>query len=354
MKQKHGGDWAGYQEQYGTMPLDFSANVSPLGMPSGARDAAARALENASLYPDPECRLLRQSLSAHHGVPAGNIVCGNGAADLIWRICRVLMPERALVTAPAFGEYEKALQSIGCVTERFLLREEQDFSLDAEGFARSVREDMDLVFLCNPNNPTGRLSPIEDLILILDACRAAGAVLVLDECFLDITTEPETAAMTAELPERPELVILRAFTKTYAMAGLRLGYALCGDTALAERLRLSDQPWPVSQIAQEAGLAALRERDYVTELRALITEERRRMECAFRELGLRVIPGAANYLLFYSGDPALGEKLCARGILLRDCRDIPGLGEGWYRTAIRTEKENTILLAALEEVLTYG
>ena len=163
MKQEHGGDWAGYREQYGTMPLDFSANISPLGLPRSARDAAVRALENAARYPDPECRLLRQSLSVHHGVPADNIVCGNGAADLIWRICRVLQPNRALVPSPAFGEYEKALRSVGCAAERFLLPEERDFSLDAESFARSVRDHTDLVFLCNPNNPTGRLSSREEL-----------------------------------------------------------------------------------------------------------------------------------------------------------------------------------------------
>ena len=354
MKQKHGGDWAGYQEQYGKMPLDFSANVSPLGLPRGVRDAAVRALESASRYPDPECRLLRQSLSAHHGVPAENIVCGNGAADLIWRICRVLRPKRALVPAPTFSEYEKALRCAGCTAEHFPLPEEQDFSLDAEAFARSVRDHTDLVFLCNPNNPTGRLSSARDLGIILDACRAAGAVLVLDECLLDFTAAPEQNTMTGALAGRPELVVLKAFTKTYAMAGLRLGYALCGDAAFAELLRQSEQPWPVSQIAQEAGIAALRETDYVTELRALITGERGRMQRNMRELGLRVVPGKANYLLFHSGDGALCEKLCVRGILLRGCGEFPGLGPGWYRTAVRTKEENNILLAALEEVLTHG
>ena len=354
MKQEHGGDWAGYQEQYGKLPLDFSANVSPLGLPRSARKAAVQALENTARYPDPECRKLRQSLSGHHCVPAQNIACGNGAADLIHRICRVLKPEQALVPAPTFGEYEQALRIAGCEVERIFLPEERDFSLDAEGFARVVRKDTDLVFLCNPNNPTGRLCAREDMKTVLKACRAAGAVLVLDECFMDFTEDPAEHTIAGELANWPELIILKAFTKTYAMAGLRLGYALCGDAALAERLRQGDQPWPVSQVAQEAGIAALRETDYVTELRTLVTGERRRMEGALRGLGLRVIPGEANYLLFYSGDAALCEKLCARGILLRGCGEMPGLGKGWYRTAIRTEEENSVLLAALEEVLTHG
>ena len=354
MKQIHGGDWAGYQEQYGKLPLDFSANVSPLGLPRSAREAAVRALENTARYPDPECRLLRQTLSEHHGVPAEKIVCGNGVADLIHRICRVLRPGWALVPAPTFGEYEYALQSAGCATERFLLPEERDFALDTERFARAIRETTDLVFLCSPNNPTGRLCTREELLLILEACRAAGAVLVLDECFMDFTENPERYTMTGELAAWPELVILKAFTKTYAMAGLRLGYALCGDAVLAEKLLQEGQPWPVSQIAQEAGIGALQETDYVTELRAIITAERQRMERALCGLGLRVISGEANYLLFQSSDEALCEKLCDRGILLRGCGEMSGLGEGWYRTAVRTEEENSVLLAALEEVLTHG
>ena len=354
MKQNHGGDWAGYQEQYGKLPLDFSANVSPLRLPRSAREAAARALESAARYPDPECRELRRGLAAYHGVPAENIVCGNGAADLIYRVCRVIRPERALVTAPGFGEYEEALRSAGCKAERFLLPEERDFALNAEGFASAVREGADLVFLCNPNNPTGRLSTREEMRTILEACRAAGAVLVADECFMDFVDHPEKNSLTGELKAWPELVILKAFTKTYAMAGLRLGYALCGDAAFAEALRQGEQHWPVSQIAQEAGVAALQETDYAAKLRALISEERRRMERALRRLGLRVIPGEANYLLFSCEDAALGEKLCARGILLRSCAEIPGLGAGWFRTAVRTAEENAMLIAALKEVLSGG
>ena len=348
----HGGDWAGFQEKYGTMPLDFSANVSPLGLPPGAREAAVRALEHASRYPDPDCRALRRALAEYHGVPAENIVCGNGAADLIYRLCRLLRPRRALVPEPCFGEYEKALMSIGCRTECFPLPEERDFRLDAEAFARTIREKTELVFLCNPNNPTGLLCSREGLTAILRACRAAGAVLILDECFMEFTDAPQS--MIAALPDWPELIILKAFTKTYAMAGLRLGYALCADAERMNRLRCADQPWPVSLLAQEAGLAALKESAYVEMLRALITKERARMLHAMRDMGLRVIPGEANFLLFSCEDHALCEKLRTRGILLRGCGRMPGLRAGWYRCAIRTEEENTLLLAALEEVLRNG
>lgn len=353
MNEKHGGNWAEYQEQHGCMPLDFSANVSPLGLPTGVHKAALRALDNAALYPDPECRALCRSLSEYHNIPAQNIVCGNGAADLIYRICHLLKPQRALVTAPSFGEYEKALQSVGCTAERFPLSAELDFFPDAEGFAHAVKE-AELVFLCNPNNPTGRLSSQEELEKLLRTCRETGTVLVLDECFLDFTAEPEKNSMIPTLKSHEELIILKAFTKTYAMAGLRLGYALCGNAMLAAQLHHGDQPWSVSLIAQEAGIAALQESGYVEALRRLMAEERPRMRNALQRLGLRVVPGTANFLLFYCEDFTLCEKLRKHGILLRNCGQMPGLREGWYRTAVRTAAENDVLLAVLEEVLRNG
>ena len=149
----------------------------------------------------------------------------------------------------------------------------------------------------------------------------------------------------------PDLVILRAFTKTYAMAGLRLGYALCGSADFAQRLQREGQPWPVSNVAQAAGTAALQETDYVNRLRALISSERMRLIRKLKGFGLHVVPGEANYLLFFCEVRELTEKLRNRGIMIRDCRNYTGLAEGWYRIAIRTEAENDRLLHALQEVL---
>ena len=350
----HGGDWAGFLQEHGKMPLDFSANISPLGMPEGVLAAAVRALAESERYPDPQCRALRKKLSEVHGVAEEAIVCGNGAADLIYRLCRCLRPKKALLPVPTFTEYEAAFHTVGCGTMVFPLLPEEDFLLDTDAFIESIQKDLDVVFLCNPNNPTGRLTDRASLRRILSACREKGISLVLDECFLDFTEHPEQITMTGELAEWQNLVILRAFTKTFAMAGLRLGYAFCGDTLLAEKLTGSEQPWPVSHPAQAAGVAALAEAEYTEKLRMLISMERERMHTALTALGLRVIPGKANFLLFYSGDDMLCEKLGEKGILIRSCAAIPGLGKGWYRTAVRTPQENERLLAAMEEVLANG
>ena len=150
--------------------------------------------------------------------------------------------------------------------------------------------------------------------------------------------------------DAPQLVILKAFTKLYAMAGVRLGYALCGDAALLEKMRGAGQPWAVSSLAQAAGLAALQETAYAGAVRALIAEQRPRMAAGLRALGLRVMDGQANYLLFRA-TPDFGEKLRRRGAVVRSCANYPGLDAAWYRTAVRTAEENTRLLQIMGEIL---
>ena len=349
MKQLvHGGDWMGYRERFGRDALDFSANVSPLGLPEGVAQAIREALAEADRYPDPLCRTLRAALSRAEGVPQEHILCGNGAADLIFRLVWAKKPRRALVTAPTFAEYATALESVGCTVERFFLREQEDFAV-TDAFCAAIRPGVDMVFLCQPNNPTGQLTALPLVEQILHRCAACGTLLVVDECFLDFL--PDHALHTAKgLLGEGNLVILKAFTKLYGMAGVRLGYALSADTALLEQMQACGQPWGVSSLAQAAGLAALEETAYVEKVRALIAEQRPRLTAGLRALGLRVLDGRANYLLFQAPE-TLGEALRQRGAVLRSCANYPGLGPGWYRTAVRTGPENEQLLKLLAEVL---
>ena len=349
MKLVHGGDWAGYRAEFGCDALDFSANVSPLGLPAGVAAAITNALPTADRYPDPLCRELRAALARAEGVPADWILCGNGAADLIFRLALAVRPRRALLPAPTFAEYEAALQTVGCAVQRVFLREENEFAVTEE-FIDAVTPETDIVFLCQPNNPTGQVTPPALVERLVRRCAECGAVLVVDECFLDFL--PDRDAWTAKqlLRDAPQLIILKAFTKLYAMAGVRLGYALCGDAALLEKMRGAGQPWAVSSLAQAAGLAALQETAYAGAVRALIAEQRPRMAAGLRALGLRVMDGQANYLLFRA-TPDFGEKLRRRGAVVRSCANYPGLDAAWYRTAVRTAEENTRLLQIMGEIL---
>lgn len=349
MELVHGGDWAGYRAEFGCDALDFSANVSPLGLPAGVAAAITNALPTADRYPDPLCRELRAALAGAEGVPADWILCGNGAADLIFRLALAVRPRRALLPAPTFAEYEAALQTVGCAVQRVFLREENEFAV-TEKFIDAVTPETDIVFLCQPNNPTGQVTPPALVERLVRRCAECGAVLAVDECFLDFL--PDRDAWTAKqlLRDAPQLVILKAFTKLYAMAGVRLGYALCGDAALLEKMRGAGQPWAVSSLAQAAGLAALQETAYAGAVRALIAEQRPRMAAGLRALGLRVMDGQANYLLFRA-TPDFGEKLRRRGAVVRSCANYPGLDAAWYRTAVRTAEENTRLLQIMGEIL---
>ena len=372
MKQLvHGGDWMGYRERFGRDALDFSANVSPLGLPEGVAQAIRDALPLADRYPDPLCRTLRAALSRAEGVPQEHILCGNGAADLIFRLVWAVKPHKALVTAPTFAEYASALDTVGCEVKRFFLDETNDFA-PTDALVDAVDESIDMVFLCQPNNPTGQLASPELVKKLLRRCKECHTILAVDECFLDFL--PDADGWTAKpLLESGDLVILKAFTKLYGMAGVRLGYCLCGDETLLEKMQTAGQPWAVSSLAQAAGVAlpqnpdgiqpwavsglaqaagvaALKETAYVDEVRALIARQRPVLTAGLRALGLRVIDGKANYLLFRA--PAdLNERLRPLGTQVRSCANYPGLGPEWYRTAVRTASENARLLELMKEVL---
>lgn len=184
---------------------------------------------------------------------------------------------------------------------------------------------------------------------ILQRCKACGAVLVVDECFLDFLPDGEERSAKRFLNGK-NLVILKAFTKLYGMAGVRLGYCLSSDTELLAKMQASGQPWAVSSLAQAAGIAALDETEYVSQVRDLITKQRPVLENGLRALGLHVLDGQANYLLFQATE-TLGEEMRQKGVVLRSCGNYPGLDETWYRTAVRTAPENEQLLKTLAEVL---
>ena len=346
----HGGDVLTAQARYGGPVLDCSANLNPLGMPPQVGEAAACAAAQASPYPDPLCRELRAAIAAHDGVAPGQVLCGGGAAELIFRLAYALRPRRALVTAPTFSEYEGALSSAGCAVTRHPLRRERNFDVDA-GLLEAIGPDVELVFLCTPNNPTGRLIDQGLLLRIAEKCRGLGAVLAVDECFLPLACGGP--GLAPWLVEYPNLLLLRAFTKSYAMAGLRLGYTLSADTALLERMSAGGPPWSVSTPAQAAGLAALTQcPDWPEKARAFLERERPALAAGLSALGLDVVPGQANYLLFRAAGTAdLKESMLTQGVLIRSCANYHGLGEDWYRVCVGQAEQNRRLLAALREVL---
>ncbi|MDO4344277.1 MAG: pyridoxal phosphate-dependent class II aminotransferase [Eubacteriales bacterium] len=340
---QHGGDI------YSTpCRFDFSANLNPLGIPEAVKQAACEGVRLSANYPDVNCRALRRELARREGVSPEQIICGNGAAELIFLAVQAVKPKRALLASPGFAEYEQALETAGCEILYYPLREEQGFALK-EDYLDWLDMEIDMAFLCNPNNPTGVRTERGLLEQIFGKCKRRDVCLVLDVCFMEFLDVPEESNFIGNLKENPQLFLLKAFTKTYAMAGLRLGYGICFDRDLLERMEKMRQPWSVSLPAQMAGLAALGEDAYVEQARKLIRKERAWLREQLRECGFHVYESEANFL-FFGGTPGLAEKCREQGILIRDCANYRGLSEGYYRIAVRTHEENRELIRVLKMV----
>lgn len=338
---EHGGDTYGHPGV-----VDFSASLNPLGMPVAAREALLASVDACEAYPDPYARELVRALADFEQVDAAWVVPCAGATDAIERLCQVVRPHQALLYAPCYSGYEQALARLGVRPRVMLLREEDGFAFGRDA-ATAIEQDVDLVFLANPNNPTGQCVKRTTLEACLARAVEVGAVVALDECFVDLS---DGTSFNDLLADYPNLVIVKAFTKSFCLAGLRLGYALCANHALADGLRRAGQPWAVSVPAQVAGVACASERAYLERGRTLVRSERARLVQALTSLGLRVVPSDANYLLFF-GPEGLARALLAKGVMVRACDNFVGLGPGWCRVAVRTPEENKLLVAALEEVL---
>lgn len=344
MKQIHGGDVYSHRNC-----IDFSANCSPLGTPEGVKKAAADALDHIQDYPQVGYEPLRKALSVYEGVAPENIICGNGAAELIFTLCQAAKPKQAMMAAPTFAEYEAALKSVDCEIEYVYLKEKNNFALDDE-FIDQLHKGLDIVFLCNPNNPTGILIDREFLFRVLRVCREMEILLVVDECFLDFVANEDQYTLKAQLSRYHNLFLLKAFTKRYAMAGLRLGYGITENRGLLNKMEACVQPWNLSVIAQAAGVAALKETEHVEKSRTVTLKELPYLKQELAELGFCVYPSEANYI-FFSGPEGLAEAVVREGVLIRDCSNYTGLRDGYYRVAVRTHEENYKLVQALSAAL---
>ena len=336
----HGGDC--YRNK---IDFDFSISINPLGMPKASRDAACEGVLLSDRYPDDRGEELSLALAEWEGIFKENVLLGNGAAELIYALCYGLKPKKALAPAPCFQEYGNALAAAGGKMIYYPLKEENEFRLD-RGFLSAITGETEVVFLCNPGNPTGMLIDHELLMETAFKCERAGVWLCVDECFLPFLKGERELTMLGKLKQFPHLIVLRAFTKVYGMPGLRLGYACMDNRELLEQMRSSLQPWNTSIPAQMAGLAALKGGErYLKETRRLIGAERKYLTGKLLSEGLaeKVYPSEANFIFFKSRKD-LQEILLKEKILIRDCSNFENLTEGFFRIGIRTHEENQELI----------
>ncbi len=340
---QHGGNIYKYQNL-----IDFSTNTNLAGMPESVKKAAHQAVELSSGYPDPKCTQLMKAISDYENMPIEYILSGNGAAELIFLVTQARRPRKALICGPTFYEYVKALRSVNCEVSYFLMKNEEEFIL-SDRILEEIQAGIEMVYLCNPNNPTGNLIKKELLIKILDQCEKKKILLFVDECFMDFVENGEEYSIKEKICQTGNVFILKAFTKTYAMPGLRLGYGMCSDLKLLEQMRELSQPWSISLPAQMAGIAALSESQYLQNSLRILEEEKVFLRIKLQELGLKVYGSKANFIFFYTQSECLFEKCMKHGLLIRDCRNFQGLSDGYYRIQVRGRRENELLIAALKE-----
>jgi threonine-phosphate decarboxylase len=356
MEQLHGGNIYDMAQQYKLRAdaiIDFSSNINPLGPSPRVLRALRSHLRWISRYPEMQAQGLVRHLARFHGIPEEAIVVGNGSTALIYRLPYALLVKSALVLHPTFSEYERAFGLGGCRIDMVMRDEANGFRAPWQRLFEGLRRGYGVVILCNPNNPTGDVMAKDELAEFVEEAARLGTVVVVDEAFMDFHEE---ATLKHEVLRRGNLIVLRSMTKLYALAGLRLGF-LVASPPLAKRVREADEPWSVSALAQLAGRESLKDRNYLRRTLELVATERQYLTEQLGVIpGLVVYPSVTNFLLMKITRPGwdaprLQQGLIRHGMLIRDCRSFPGLGGSFMRIAVRSRKENSRLLGALQGTL---
>ena len=327
--------------------IDFSANINFLGIPDLVMQAARSGLMAAVQSPQESSGSLEEHIAQWEGVEPAHVFCSNGASEVVKGLVQVLQPKKALLPAPGFEEYLRPLSMVQCGITYYYTKEEDDFLIPLDDFLAHITQDIDLVFCCNPNNPTATLYDQEFLQQVLKRCEQTNTMLALDECCLDFVENAQALSMHEKNADK-RLFIIKDFTKMFAMPGIRLGYGLCTDRALIEKLRGNLQPWCESSVAKKAGIACTKEQEFVQKTVQETAKERVWLLEQLNQIGIGKVKGEAN-MIFFKSRPGLHAFGMMHGIILRDCSNLEGMPQGNYRIAVRSREENEKLIEVLKQ-----
>lgn len=354
----HGGNIRRASEQYGLPAqqwLDFSANINPFGLAPSVKTALFAHIDDVINYPDPEAVLCKQAIGTYYNLPVEELVLGNGAVELIHLLTQMLRPRKALIPAPTFSEYERAVRGTEGEIIYFPLRAEEDFRLDTDAFISSLPT-VNMCFICNPNNPVGNVIQRNDLQKIVTAAADCGVWVIIDESFVDFLPQAEEITCRKMVADYQNLIVVHSLTKFFAIPGLRLGFGVM-PRDVARSLEFAKDPWNVNVLAQAAAVAALQDKTYISKTLKTIRDEK---DFLFYELnkiaGITAFRPAVNFVFFRLHHPqysvaALADAAARKGILIRDCSSYAGLAEGYIRVAVKQRADNLRLLQVLRELL---
>lgn len=353
----HGGNihrFARERRVSGSRILDFSASINPLGPSPAAYAAVARSTTQITHYPDPDACNLRQALAAHWRFDETHFLAGNGSTELIYLLPAALALSRPLIVGPTFSEYERSFTVAGGSCAWVMARRDDGFRVHVTDVLQAIRmPDVDCCVLANPNSPTGQLLSQEDILAIGQACTRRAIPLIVDETFAEYC--PKQSILDA-VQQYPNLVVLRSFTKFYALPGLRVGY-LAADIKMVAAIRRHQPPWTVNSMGAAAARAALHDRRHAARSLKFMDAERAWFETTLRSIpGLTVFPSAVNFVLLELPRAWTASRmvraLAPSQILVRDCSTMRGCGDRLIRVAIRRRDENRTLVRRLHALLT--
>ena len=356
----HGSDLEKIEKIYGIKKEDiisFSANVNPLGLSDRLSRELPSRIDAICTYPDRDYTKLREVIAGYCGTSAENILVGNGSTELITLFIKTRAPRKALIVGPTYSEYERELSLGGGTSLYFPLKEEDDFILDAGRLIQNLNETVDMLILCNPNNPTSSAVAASDMRHILDACKTFDIFVMIDETYVEFAEDYDNITCIPLTSSYNNLCILRGVSKFFAAPGLRLGYAICADTDLMKDIAAIKDPWTINSLAEVAGCIMFTDREYIAATKDLIFSERARVK---RELslipGLKVYDPVANFIMCritkenVNAD-ILFDSAIRRNMMIRNCSTFPFLDNTYFRICFMKKEDNDALLALIREVM---
>jgi threonine-phosphate decarboxylase len=329
--------------------LDFSASLNPLGPPPEALDAYQGTSARIASYPPPHPRNLERKFAEWIGVEPERVIAGNGSVHLIYLLVRVLRATKPYVVVPTFSEIANALAVASTPAHPIQLTAASGFAIGIAPIAGALRSGADAIWLGRPNSPTGTIVEEKLALEIGGRCLIRDAWCIFDEAFIDLAGGAESLA--PRLERNPRAIVLRSLTKSFAIPGIRLGFAVA-HPELVVRMREAIEPWSVNAAAEAVAHACLElAPDYLKRARTVVENERAYIQRELSSIaGLRVIPSAANFMMIEVArelsNGAFAAHLAEHKIAIRDLARLPGCGPGMYRIAVRAHPDNERLVAA--------
>ncbi|MGG5461935.1 pyridoxal phosphate-dependent aminotransferase [Clostridium sp. B9] len=332
---------------------DFSSNINPFGASQKAKEFVLNNIDMVSMYPDPEYKTLKESISTYCGCLKENIIVGSGATELISSFIEIINPKKALLLSPSYSEYESELEKINCEIAKFFSKEENDFKIDVKELIYSINSsNYDLVIICNPNNPTGFAFSKDEITELL---ANTNTFVMLDETYVEFT-EPEIYSSTTLVDKFPKLFLIRGTSKFFSTPGIRLGYGLISHKETKKKMKEKLDLWNINIFATSMGEVMFKDEEYIKSNTTKLKNER---DYLFNELSsmadLKVFKSYSNFILCKISSQKLTAKelydiLMKKGIIIRNCTSFEGLNEYFFRVCVLKPEDNKLLIKLLKEI----